>query len=229
MEKNWIEIWKLKISGLSSDPVGASQGSMQVFVSTVRGRLLAPSGIITCIACLYWHVSWQVWYEDTCQCGCARTDSAAKHYCALDANRQWSDETCSCVCKVSRHVDLETGVKHILLQMTCPHATELDPDTCTCGEGVSQWMVMSFYQPDAFERWQGSAAELVLMIKRWTLICVLKARVGSAESILWFESICWRPAAASKVPELRSELQLCHWHLPCWIAEMEWQLVNFYF
>ena len=25
----------------------------------------------------------------------------------------------------------------------------------TCGEGVSQWMVMSFYQPDAFERWQG--------------------------------------------------------------------------
>ena len=47
------------------------------------------------------HVS-QVWYEDTCQCGCARTDSAAKHYCALDANRQWDDETCSCVCKVSR-------------------------------------------------------------------------------------------------------------------------------
>ena len=93
----------------------------------------------------------------------------------------------------------------------------------TCGEGVSQWMVMSFYQPDAFERWQGSAAELVLMIKRWTLICVLKARVGSAESILWFESICSRPAAASKVPELRSALQLCHWHLPCWsLFKQKW-------
>lgn len=70
----------------------------------------------------------QVWYEDTCQCGCARTDSAAKHYCALDANRQWSDESCSCVCK-----------------MTCPHATELDPDTCTCGEGVSQCAVSPLY------------------------------------------------------------------------------------
>ena len=145
MEKYWIELWKLKISGLSSDPVGASQGSMQMFMSTVRSRLLAPSGIIKCIACLYWHVSCKVWYEDTCQCGCARTDSAAKHYCALDANRQWSDETCSCVCKVRRHVDLETGVKHIVLQMTCPHATELDPDTCTCGEGVSQCAVSPLY------------------------------------------------------------------------------------
>ena len=35
--------------------------------------------------------------------------------------------------------------KRPVFQMTCPHATELDPDTCTCGEGVSQCAVSPLY------------------------------------------------------------------------------------
>ena len=41
-----------------------------------------------------------MWYKDTCTCGCARTDSAAKQFCAQDPSRSWDDKVCGCVCKV---------------------------------------------------------------------------------------------------------------------------------
>lgn len=72
--------------------------------------------------------SHQVWYEDTCQCGCARTDSLAKHSCALDTNRHWDDETCMCVCKTQ-----------------CPIGSELDPSNCECRDGVPQCAVSPLY------------------------------------------------------------------------------------